>query len=94
MNDLISRKAVMEEIESLTVRITGLRSGKGALAEFMREYKKSVLRIIDEQPVAYDVDAVVEQLEKHRGEFKSRNIVPLVNMDYAVAIVRRGGKSE
>lgn len=63
MSDLISRSAVMKEIESLSMRIIGLRAGKGALVEVMNEYKKSVLRIIDEQPTAYDVDAVVKELE-------------------------------
>jgi hypothetical protein len=54
----------MEEINSLTVTITGLRAGKGVLSQFAVEYKKSILKIIDEAPTAYDVDKVVEQLEK------------------------------
>ena len=64
MSDLISRKAVMDEISSLTVTVTGLRAGKGILNQFAEEYKKSVLRILDEARTAYDVDKVVEQLEK------------------------------
>ena len=40
----------------------------------------------------YDVDKVVEQLEKYRLNFESRGILPLVNMDYAVEVVRNGGK--
>ena len=39
-----------------------------------------------------DVDKVVEQLEKYRLNFESRGILPLVNMDYAVEVVRNGGK--
>lgn len=49
-NDLISRSALSEEISSLTMTINGLRSGKGVLREFMMEYRKSVLRIVDEAP--------------------------------------------
>ena len=64
MGDLISRSALIEEIESLTMQITGIRSGKGVLSECMKEYKKSILRIIEEQPTAYDVEKVVEQLEE------------------------------
>lgn len=67
MSDLISRSAVMKEIESLSMRITGLRAGKGVLVEVMNEYKKSVLRIIDEQPTAYDVEEVVQQFKKIAG---------------------------
>lgn len=55
MSDLISRSALKEEIEGLCMTITGLRAGKGILREFMNEYRKSVLRTIDEQPT---VDAV------------------------------------
>lgn len=63
MDDLISRSALKEEIESLTMIITGLRSGKSMFRDFMNEYKKSVLRIVDEQPTAYNVGKVVEQLD-------------------------------
>lgn len=54
-NDLISRKALSEEISSLTMTITGLGAGKGVLRELLTEYRKTVLRIIDEQPT---VDAL------------------------------------
>ena len=39
-----------DEIASLYVHVTGLRAGKGVLNEFMKQYRDSVLRIIDEQP--------------------------------------------
>ena len=47
---MIDEKNLIDEIENFSMTITGMRSGKGQLADFMREYKKSVLRIIDEQP--------------------------------------------
>lgn len=47
---LIYADNLREEIESLSMTITGLRAGKGVLAEFMKQYRDSVLRIIDEQP--------------------------------------------
>lgn len=59
---LIDADALLQEIEGLSVHITGLRSGKGALSNFMNEYRKTVLRIIDEQPTAFDTEKVVEQL--------------------------------
>ena len=56
-------------------------------------YERQVLiDRIKEQPTAYDVDKVVEQLEKYRENFESRGILPLVNMDYAVKVVRNCGK--
>lgn len=97
MSDLISRKAVMEEIESLSVTITGLRSGKGALAEFMREYKKSVLRIIDEQPTAYNVDKVIHKVHCHfidrideAGQEETKKL--LHDNMVICGIIRNGGK--
>ncbi len=63
-NDLISRSELAKEIDSLRVSITGLRAGKGILLKFMDEYKKSVLKCIEEAPTAYDVDKVCEELEK------------------------------
>lgn len=56
--DLISRKALMEEIGSLQMNITGLRAGKSVLQNYMEEYRKSVLKCIDDAPEVYDVDAV------------------------------------
>lgn len=56
-NDLISRAALSEELSSLTMTITGLRAGKGILHEFMTEYRKTVLRIVDDAP-AVDAEPV------------------------------------
>lgn len=47
---LVYADDLRKEIESLSMTVTGLRAGKGVLAEFMRQYRDSVLRIIDEQP--------------------------------------------
>lgn len=52
---LIDANALMEELSSLTMTVTGLRAGKGVLGEFQKEYRNSVLRIVDESPT---VDAV------------------------------------
>ena len=51
----IDANALREEISSLTMVITGLRCGKGVLREYEKEYKKSVLKVVDEAPT---VDAV------------------------------------
>lgn len=48
--DLIDRDALKEEIESLQMQITGIRSGKRFILTCMDEYKKSILKIIDEAP--------------------------------------------
>ncbi len=52
--DLISRSTLLEEIKSLRVTIMGLRAGKGILAEYANQYKDTLLRVIEEQPTAYN----------------------------------------
>ena len=47
---LIDADALNEELSSLGMTITGLRAGKGVLNEFMMEYRKSVLQIVEDAP--------------------------------------------
>ena len=60
-DDLIRRRALMEEISSLSVRVTGLRAGKGVLNEAMRHYRDSVLKCINEAPASCDDWISVEE---------------------------------
>lgn len=55
-DELIDRKALQEEIESLTMTITGMRNGKTMTIQVLEDYKKSILRIIDEQPTVHAND--------------------------------------
>lgn len=67
-DDLISRSALLEELNNFSMRITG--SDNVAAITIMKETKKSIAKIIDEQPTAYDVDKVVEQLKKKAEDAK------------------------
>lgn len=94
MDDLISRSALLDEIESLQVHITGLRSGKGVLADCMKEYKKSVLRIIDEQPTAYDAEKVVAELPTYEfgvSLLNTEKYVKLSDLKKKIDAIRKGG---
>lgn len=53
--------------------------------------KKNVFDIIDEQPTAYDVDAVIKELEEYRNmvTIQARGFVKT-----AINIVKDGGKNE
>ena len=77
MAGLIVKGALREEIESLTVHVTGLRAGKGVLSKFMDEYRKSVLRIINEQPTTTEAEirakAIDEFAEKLKKSFTFTN---------------------
>ena len=56
MSDLISRSELLEEIKSLSIVLNGKQI-------FSDDAKDTILRIINEQPTAYSVDKVVEELE-------------------------------
>ncbi len=58
--DLISRQALMEEINNFSMKITGLANTMAIT--IMEETKKSVAKMIDEQPVVYDVDKIIKHI--------------------------------
>ena len=55
---LIDADSLTEELASLRVTIIGLRYGKGVLDAHMNEYRKSFLRIVDEQATVDAVEVV------------------------------------
>lgn len=67
-DDLISRKMLLEEIQSFRCSITGLRAGKGVLARAADEYRKSILQIIDNQPTAFDKEKMIEEIKEKYGQ--------------------------
>ena len=98
MSDLISRSALIEEIKSLSIVLGGKQI-------FSDNAKDSVLRTIDEQPTAYDIDKVVEELGQKKEEVqRMRNtcvalsdleVCDIENVTYerAIEIVKQGGVS-
>ena len=94
MSDLISRSELIEEIKSLSIILNGKQI-------FSDDAKDTVLRIIKEQPTAYDIDKVVEELYEKRTEILLSNDYEceiinycLDNFDKAIEIVKEGGKNE
>ena len=98
MSDLISRSALIEEIKSLSIVLGGKQI-------FSDNAKDSVLRTIDEQPTAYDIDKVVEELGQKKEEVqRMRNtcvalsdleVCDIENVTYerAIEIVKQDGVS-
>lgn len=54
----IDADALIEELKSLQITVTGLRAGRNVLRVLMNEYIKSIWRIVDEQPTAIVVEVV------------------------------------
>ncbi len=91
-DDLISRKALLEELESFSMRISG--STKAMALMIVEECKKSFARMIDEQPVVYDLDKVLEQLKENSfvlGGWIGVSDVKVIKAEKALGIARSGG---
>lgn len=83
----------MEEINNFSMRITG--SANTLAITIMEETKKSISKVIDEQPTAYDVDKVVDQI-RTSGTDEDGIVLyvdrkPIIAKELAVKIVKSGG---
>lgn len=72
MSDLISRSELLEELKSLKIVLDGKQI-------FSDDAKDTVLRIVNEQPIAYDINKVVEELGIERKT--ANNTYNSLNMD-------------
>ena len=59
-------------------------------------YIRGVQEVIKEQPTAYDIDKVVEQLEKYSNvdEAEQLGTIPVVELTDAIEAVKAGGKND
>lgn len=48
--EYIEREAAIDEIESLSVTVTGLRDGKNLLTRYAKHYKDSVVKVLSDAP--------------------------------------------
>jgi hypothetical protein len=92
-NDLISRSALLEEINNFSMRITG--SVNAMAITITEETKKSIAKMVDLQPAAYDVDNVIKRIEMSSTD--EDGIVcyvdkkPVITKEMAIKIVKSGG---
>lgn len=82
----IDRKNLKEEIKSLRFTITGMRNGKTMTKLALEEYRKSILKIIDEQPTYMDDDwvPVEERLPEEGKEVLAQFVVRVVHTNNTV----------
>lgn len=84
---MIDEKKLIEEIKSLQVTVNGLRAGKGILREFEKQYRESILRIIEAQPKVGEWIPYSERLPEKTGYYLVQLSRKLPNEDYADRIV-------
>lgn len=79
-DDLISRGKLLEELNNFSMRITG--SVNAMALVIMEETKKSIVKIIDGQPAAFDAQKVINTID---------NTVPGITnlqLDMIMAIIK------
>lgn len=64
-------------------------------SEFAQDTRNAAQMLIDNQPTAFDVDKVVEQLDKvsdyYEFDEQGKEHVQMINLTEAIEIVRGGG---
>lgn len=65
-------------------------------SEFAEDTRQAGKMLINAQPTAYDVDKVVEELEEYSNadEAERHGTIPVIELDDAIEIVKRGGIDE
>ena len=90
MSDLISRQAVDSEICKLIEKL----ELKGLSMSYDMDDIIELQMSIDDMPIAYDVDKVVEQLEDACCKDIDGMELPIIGIEDAIEIVKVGGKDE
>lgn len=91
-DDLVSRKALLEELKEFKMSITGSENAMALMV--MDETKKSIMRIVDEQPTVYDKEKVVERLEELHESISCDDWYAAEKVYEAIEIVQKGGVKE
>ena len=86
---LIDADKLIEDLKSSRFFIAGLRCNKSILGQTMTQYAKLINKTIEEQPTAFDMDKVVEQLE----ELSHCDWIE-VRKEEVFEIVKAGGRDE
>lgn len=108
MSDLISRSELLKVFNNKNVQITYDLPVEEVLGEdvdlddfamlvqdAIQAYKKMVIDTIKNQPTAYDIDKVVEELEENSFELGNDSIpISYVRLIKAIEIVKQGGVSD
>ena len=99
MSDLISRSELLKHLITKNIQITFDLPVEEVLARLVKDAvqanNKMVIDTIKNQPTAYSVDKVVEELELHSFELGTDTLpAHYVRLNEAIEIVKHGGVSD
>lgn len=83
MSRLIDADVLIEMIKKHSENV---KCSEPSLDAFYQMAHEHIIGIVDIQPIAYDVEKVVEELKK-----QSRIMMPVIPTEEAIDIVRKGG---
>ena len=98
MSDLISRSELIKVLKD--------RATNEAIMGYMTAYDvtNSIIDEVEKQPTAYDINNVIEELERNASRYTKKYVTPYGNNGYkdtkaisvhkAIEIVKAGGKNE
>ena len=98
MSDLINRSALIKVLKA--------RATNEAIMGYMTAYDvtNSIIDEVEEQPTAYDINNVIEELERNASRYTKKYVTPYGNNGYrdtkaisihkAIEIVKQGGVSD
>lgn len=96
---LIDADILQEELKGKNItfscEFTSCADLPNIVQNVIEKYKKMVIDTINNQHNAYDVDKVVEQLESYSdADEVETGIIPVIELDQAIKIVKSGGITE
>lgn len=80
MEKLIAASAFKRQVAGMTIANNYSANKANALCE-----------LIDAQPIAFDLDKVVEQLEDYSDADEAEGTIPVIELTKAIEIVKGGG---
>ena len=95
MSRLIDEKKLREDIDNIVIKEMKAHLGEDECGDTLLSVTTKIIKCIEQQPTAFDVDKVVEQLENYKMwkelliydlDFRERQIIKK-----AIDIIKAGG---
>ena len=95
MSDLISRSALILRLSDYALHESpndNESTGEQRISKLIYDAIQNCIECVEEQPTAYDVEKIVEELELHSFEFGTDTLpAHYVRLNKAIEVVKQGG---
>ena len=98
MSDLISRSKLIMSLSDYALQESpndNESTGEQRISKMIYDAIQNCISCVEEQPTAYSVDKIVEELELHSFEFGTDTLpAHYVRLNEAIKIVKQGGAAD